>query len=48
MSVVVVELDPKIEKIAKEWFSFKSDSHLTVVIKDALTYVEELVQQKSK
>ncbi|VDK85787.1 unnamed protein product [Litomosoides sigmodontis] len=48
MSVVVVELDPKVEEIAKEWFSFKSDSRLTVVIKDALTYVEELVQKKDK
>ncbi|OZC10520.1 methyltransferase domain protein [Onchocerca flexuosa] len=48
MFVVAVELDQKIAEIATHWFSFNSDSHLTVVIKDALTYVEELVQQKNQ
>lgn len=48
MFVVAVELDQKIAEIAKDWFSFNSDPRLTVVIKDALTYVEELVQQEGK
>ncbi|KAM3725220.1 eEF1A lysine and N-terminal methyltransferase [Dirofilaria immitis] len=48
MSVVAVELDQKIAEIAAHWFSFNSNPHLTVVIKDALTYVEELAEQKDE
>lgn len=48
MSVVAVELDHKIAEIAKDWFSFNSDPRLTVIIKDALTYVEELVQEEGR
>uniref|UniRef100_A0A915Q740 Methyltransferase type 11 domain-containing protein n=1 Tax=Setaria digitata TaxID=48799 RepID=A0A915Q740_9BILA len=48
ISVVAVELDQEIVEIAKDWFSFNCDSRLTVVINDALTYVEELVQQKDE
>uniref|UniRef100_A0AAF5PJ06 Spermine/spermidine synthase n=1 Tax=Wuchereria bancrofti TaxID=6293 RepID=A0AAF5PJ06_WUCBA len=48
MFIVSVELDPKVAEIAKYWFSFNSDSRLTVVIKDALTYIKELLQQNDE
>ncbi|VBB31719.1 unnamed protein product [Acanthocheilonema viteae] len=48
MFIVAVELDPKIAEIAKDWFSFNSNPRLVVVIKDALTYIEELVQKKDE
>ncbi|EFO17014.2 hypothetical protein LOAG_11489 [Loa loa] len=48
MSVVAVELDQKMVEIAKQWFSFNSDPRLTVVIGDALTYVDELAEEEDE
>uniref|UniRef100_A0A0R3RJN4 Methyltransf_11 domain-containing protein n=1 Tax=Elaeophora elaphi TaxID=1147741 RepID=A0A0R3RJN4_9BILA len=48
MFIVAVELDQKIAELAKYWFSFTSDSRLVVVIKDALAYVEEVIQQEDE
>lgn len=36
VSVEVVELDPVVLDVAKEWFHFRPDDHLTVTLGDGL------------
>lgn len=35
-TVEAVELDPVVFQVAKEWFGFRPDSHLTVTVGDGL------------
>lgn len=40
-TVDVVEIDPKLEDIAREYFNFKGETNLNLIFEDARTFVEQ-------
>lgn len=45
VTVEVVELDPVVLEVAKEWFSFRPDDRLTVTIGDGLERIGALEEE---
>lgn len=39
VTVEVAELDPVVLNVAKEWFGFRPDDHLTVTLGDGLEHI---------
>lgn len=42
VTVEVVELDPTVLEVAKKWFGFQPDDHLTVTLGDGLERISAL------
>ncbi|KAM9357690.1 eEF1A lysine and N-terminal methyltransferase [Symphorus nematophorus] len=45
VNVEVVELDPIVMEVAKEWFGFRPDDHLTVTLGDGLEHICSLEKE---
>lgn len=48
ISVEVVELDPKIVEVARDYFGFVEDSRMSVIVADGLDRIRELASLNSK
>ena len=44
-NIEVVELDPVVLEVAKEWFGFRPDDHLTVTLGDGLERIDALANE---
>jgi len=44
INVDVVDIDPAVTKIAKDWFGFNEDDSLKVHVADGIQYIQSLVK----
>ncbi|KAL7638286.1 UNVERIFIED_CONTAM: hypothetical protein RMT77_010850 [Armadillidium vulgare] len=48
ISIIVVDIDEEIVKVAKSWFNFKTDSNLKCVVDDGINYIEKACDEERK